>query len=199
MLGVGQRAARKLQKMLNMLSPFGGGSREVAAIGRLDASPGLDGARFEAKESTRTPHQCEDPMKDALQERIEAGRFIAFLRWLRGVDSQSELARLTGIPRTEINRYEKGKQKPLPSTFEKIRSKLGIPPRLVAFLRWCHHLVLRSQAMAERLEAAPPCEPRLPDEARAAVCEIVERALAMARAEHALLRAEKSPDHAKPG
>ena len=169
----------------------------MTAIGRLGASPELDGARFEAKESTKTPHLCEDPMKDTLQERIEAGRFVAFLRHLWDVDSQAELARMTGIPRTDINRYEKGKQKPKPATFEKIRSKLGIPHRLVAFLRWCHGLVLRSEAMAERLEAAPPCEPRLPEEARAAVCEIVERALAMARAEHALLRAEKSPDHAR--
>jgi transcriptional regulator with XRE-family HTH domain len=170
----------------------------VTAIGRLGASPRLDGARSEAKESTKTPHQCEDPMKDALQERIEAGRFIAFLRHLRDVDSQAELSRMTGIPRTEINRYEKGKQKPLPATFEKIRSKLGIPPRLVAFLRWCHNLMLRSEALADRLEAVPPSEPRLPEEARAVVCEIVERALAMARAEHALVR-DESPDHAKPG
>ncbi|MES1245716.1 MAG: helix-turn-helix transcriptional regulator [Acidobacteriota bacterium] len=144
-------------------------------------------------------------MKDALQERIEAGRFIAFLRWLRGIDSQAELARLTEIPRTEINRYEKGRQKPQSATFEKIRSKLGIPHRLVAFLRGCHGLVLRSQAMAERLEAAPPCEPRLPEEARAAVCDIVERALAMARAEHAMLQAAPgakaglSPATAPPG
>jgi len=185
--------------MSNMLSPFGGGSREVAAIGRVGASPGLDGARSEAKESTKTPHLCEDPMKDTLQERLEAGRFIAFLRGLRGIASQAELARLTGIPRTEINRYEKGRQKPQPANFEKIRSKLGIPDRLIVFLRWCHRLVLRSQAMAEKLEATPPSETRLPDDARAAACEIVERALAMARVEHAMLRAAKSPDHAKPG
>lgn len=138
-------------------------------------------------------------MSDDEQEKIEAGRFIAFLRGLLGVDSQAELSRLTGIPRTEINRYEKGKQKPQPATFEKIRSKLGVPQRLLGFLRWTHRLVLRSQAMAERLEATPPSEARLPDEARAAVCEIVERALTMARAEHAMLRAAKSPEHAKPG
>jgi transcriptional regulator with XRE-family HTH domain len=127
-------------------------------------------------------------MKNTRQERLEAGRFIAFLRALLGIGSQAKLARLTGIPRTEINRYEKGRQKALSANFEKIRSGLGIPPRLLAFLRWTHRLVLRSQALAERLEAAPPSEPRLPEETRAAVCEIVERALAMARAEHSLLR-----------
>jgi transcriptional regulator with XRE-family HTH domain len=137
-------------------------------------------------------------MRDDEKERIETGRFIAFLRGLQGVESQAELSRLTGIPRTEINRYEKGKQTPQPATFGKIRSGLAIPQRLLDFLRWTHRLVLRSQAMAERLEATPASEPRLPDEARAAVCEIVQRALAMARAEHALLQAEKSPEHAKP-
>lgn len=133
------------------------------------------------------------------QERIEGGKFIAFLRALQGIESQAELSRITEVPRTEINRYENGKQKPHPATFEKIRSRLGIPHRLVRFLRWCHRLVLRSQALADKLEQTPPSEPRLPEEARAVVIDIVERALAMARAEHALLRAEKSPDHAGPG
>jgi transcriptional regulator with XRE-family HTH domain len=137
-------------------------------------------------------------MSDDEKERIEFGRFIAYLRGLQGVESQARLSRLTGIPRTEINRYEKGKQTPQPATFEKIRSKLAIPQRLLDFLRWTHRLVLRSQAMAERLEATPASEPRLPDETQAALCEIVRRALAMARAEHAMLRAAKSPDQAKP-
>jgi hypothetical protein len=46
--------------MSNMLSPLGGGSRELAAIGPVSASPGLDGARFEVKESTKAPHLCEE-------------------------------------------------------------------------------------------------------------------------------------------
>jgi hypothetical protein len=57
---VAQRARKKLQKMSNMLSPFGGGSREVAAIGRLGASPSPHVDHFEAKKSTRTLHLCED-------------------------------------------------------------------------------------------------------------------------------------------
>ena len=133
------------------------------------------------------------------RERIELGRFLAFLRALQGIGTQAELARLTDVPRTEINRYEKGKQKPHPATFERIRSGLGIPQRLIGFLRWCHSLVLRSQTLAERLDQKPPSDVRLPEETHAAVVEIVERHLAMARAEHALLRAEKSPDHARPG
>ena len=137
-------------------------------------------------------------MNDDEYERIEAGRFIAFVRTLWDIDTQAELSRLTDIPRSELNRYEQGRQKPLPSTLEKIRSALGIPERLFRFLRWSHRLIFRSQAMADRLDETPPSEPRLPEDAQAAVREILERGLAMARAEQALLRLE-SPDHAKPG
>jgi transcriptional regulator with XRE-family HTH domain len=129
-------------------------------------------------------------MSNDKQERIEAGRFIAFLRHLRGIDSQAELSRLTNISRADINRCENGRQKPQAATFEKIRAGLGIPRRQLAFLRWCHRLIRRAEALAERLDKTPPSEPRLPEEARAAAVDILERALAMARAEHALLRAE---------
>lgn len=129
-------------------------------------------------------------MKGDNQERIEAGRFIAFLRHLRGIDSQAELSRLTDISRADINRYEQGKQKPQAATFERIRSRLAIPVRHLAFLRWCHRLIHRSEALSERLDKTPPSEPRLPEDARAAAVDILERALAMARAEHVLLRAE---------
>ena len=60
----------------------------------------------------------------------------------------------------------------------------GIPGRQLAFLRWCHRLIHRSKALAERLDKTPPSEPRLPEDARAAAVDILERALAMARAEH---------------
>lgn len=129
-------------------------------------------------------------MQDDEQERIETGRFIAFLRWFRGIENQSELARVTGVPRSDINRYEKGRLKPQAATFEKIRSRLGLTPRLARFLRWCHRMILHAEAQADRLEATPPSETRLPDEDRAAAVDILERALAMARAEHALLRGE---------
>jgi transcriptional regulator with XRE-family HTH domain len=130
-------------------------------------------------------------MNDDIQERIEAGRFIAFLRHVRGIDSQAELSRLTDISRADINRYEHGKQKPRAATFEKIRSGLGIPARQLAFLRWCHRLIFRSGTLSESLDKTPPSEPRLPEDDRAAAVDILERALAMARAEHALLRAER--------
>ncbi len=135
-------------------------------------------------------------MKDAEQDRIESGKLITFLRGLAGIESQAELSRVTGIPRTEINRIEQGKQKPMPATFEKIRAGLGLARRLVGFLRWCHRLVRKAQAMAQGLEEAPPSELRLPEETRAAVWDIVERALALARAEHVLMRGTRSSDRA---
>ncbi len=123
-------------------------------------------------------------------ERNEEARFLVFLRGFKGIDSQSELSRLTGISRADISRYENGKQKPQAATFKRILEGLGIAPHQIAFLRWCHRLLFRAEAYADSLDKAPPSEPRIPEDARAAVVDILERALAMARAEHALLRAE---------
>lgn len=140
-------------------------------------------------------------MSNNKQERSEEVRFLVFLRIFKGIDSQSGLFRLTGIARADISRYESGKQKPHAATFRKIVEGLGISPHQLAFLRWCHHLLFRARASADRLDKAPPSEPRVPEDARAAAVDILERALAMARAEHALLRAEAEktgpPPHGK--
>ncbi len=135
-------------------------------------------------------------MKDDKQDRTEPGKFITFLRGLLGIDSQAELSRITGMARTEINRIENGKQTPMPATFERIRVGLGLARQLTVFLRWCHRLIRKALAMADRLEEAPPSEVRLPEEAQAAVWNIVERAMALARAEHVLLRGQRSQDRA---
>lgn len=132
-------------------------------------------------------------MADDEQDRRSWGDFIAFLRWLLGIGTQAELSRRSGIPRSEINRYEQGKQKPQPATFQQMTERLGVPGRLVAFLRWCHRLIRKAHALAQRLEEVPASEPRIPEETRAAVWDIVERALALARAEHALLRSTPVP------
>ena len=127
-------------------------------------------------------------MADDEQDRKSWGDFIAFLRWLLGIDTQAELSRKSGIPRSEINRYEQGRQKPQPATFQQMTERLGVPGRLVAFLRWCHRLIRKAHALARGLEEAPASEPRTSEQTRAAVWDVVERALALARAEHALLR-----------
>lgn len=133
-------------------------------------------------------------MADDEQERRLEGKLVAFLRWLVGIGTQAELSRRSGISRSEINRYEQGKQKPQAATLQQMMAKIGVPRRLLGFLRWCHRLIRKAYAMASRWEEAPPSESRLPEEIRAAVCDIVERALALARAEHALLRSAPIPD-----
>ncbi len=135
-------------------------------------------------------------MKDDKQDRTEPGKFITFLRGLLGIESQAELSRITGMPRTEINRIENWKQTPMPATVDQITQRLGLDRRLAGFLRWCHRLSRKAMSMADRLGEAPPSELRLPEEAQAAVWNIVERALALARAEQVLLRGMRSPDRA---
>ncbi len=133
-------------------------------------------------------------MKDDKQDRTEPGKFFTFLRGLLGIESQAELSRITGMPRTEINRIENGKQTPMPATVDQITQRLGLDRRLAGFLRWCHRLSRKAMSMADRLGEAPPSEVRLPEEAKAAVWNIVERALALARAEQVLLHGMRSPD-----
>jgi transcriptional regulator with XRE-family HTH domain len=134
-------------------------------------------------------------MADDGQERKLGGNFVAFLRWLAGIGTQAELSRRSGITRSDINRYEQGKQKPQAATLQQIMERIGIPQRLLGFLRWCHSLLRRALAMTSRWEETPPSEPRLPEETRATVWDIVERALALARAEHGL-RSKDVPDGA---
>jgi tetratricopeptide (TPR) repeat protein len=116
----------------------------------------------------------------------EFGDFLSFLRWLPGSWSQARLGKKAGIGRSEINRYEKGKTKPRPVTFHLITSAVRVPERLVGFLRWCHKLIRKALAAGKALDV-PSRE--YPEQTRAAAWDIVERSLALARAEHALLHA----------
>ncbi len=124
---------------------------------------------------------------DDHNEKVLFGDFISFLRWLPGEWSQVRLARKAGIDRSDLHRYEEGKKRPREATFQLIRSAAGVPQRLVGFLRWCHRLVRRALALGQ-VDTAPAGTTVLGEAARAAVWDIVERALALARAEHALLR-----------
>lgn len=133
-------------------------------------------------------------MKDDEQDRQLQGDFVSFLRWLVGIDTQAELSRKSGVPRTEINRYEQGKQKPQESTLQQMTTRVGVPRRLLSFFRWYHRLIRKAYSLATRSDAVPPSELRLADETRVTVCEIVERSLALARAEHAFLRSTLAVD-----
>ncbi len=123
---------------------------------------------------------------DDQHEKILFGDFISFLRWLPGNWSQAHFARKAGIDRSDLYSYEKGKKRPREATFQLIRSAAGVPQRLIGFLRWCHWLVRRALALGQ-VDTAPATAP-LREATRAAVWDIVERALALARAEQALLR-----------
>jgi transcriptional regulator with XRE-family HTH domain len=114
----------------------------------------------------------------------EFGDFLSFLRWLPGSWSQARLGEEAGIGRSEINRYEKGKTRPRPATLHLITTAVGVPERLVGFLRWCHTLIRKSIAAGKALD--PPAGESA-EETRSAVWHIVERSLALARAEHALV------------
>ena len=131
------------------------------------------------------PQDSGDQEKQ-LGEPALFGDFITFLRWLPGEWSQVRLATKAGIDRSDLRRYEKGKKRPREATFQLIREAVGVPQRLIGFLRWCHRLFRRALALGEVHE--PAATPALNEAARAAVLDIVERALALGRAEHALLR-----------
>lgn len=126
-------------------------------------------------------------MREDEKDRAE-GDFIAFLRWLTGIQTQADLARRTGIPRSDLNRYERGRLRPLPATLRQLTGRIGLPQRLIPFLRWCHQLireVFPLAPLAPRVEM-PPVQPPVPEKARATVLDAVERALALGRAERAL-------------
>lgn len=120
-----------------------------------------------------------------IEQDKEFGNFLSFLRWLPGSWSQARLSEEAGIGRSEINRYEKGKTRPRPATLRLMTTAVGVPERLVGFLRWSHTLI-RKSLVAEK--ALDPQVGELAEETRTAMCGIVERALALARAEQVFLR-----------
>jgi transcriptional regulator with XRE-family HTH domain len=119
----------------------------------------------------------------------DSGFFLAFLRWLAGWWTQAQLSRKTGIHRTRLNKYESGKKEPRPATVKTIAAAAGVPERLVGFLRWCLALI-RKALITGRV---PPADASLDEETRAAALDILERALALARAECALLDSASRP------
>jgi transcriptional regulator with XRE-family HTH domain len=120
-------------------------------------------------------------------EDVLFGNFLSLLRWIPGNWTQAYLAKRAGIARSALNRYEKGNKKPREATFQWIREAAGVPQRLVGFLRWWHRLLHKALALG-KVDTRPADMATLGEATRAVVWDIVERALALARAEHALLR-----------
>ncbi|MES1244180.1 MAG: helix-turn-helix domain-containing protein [Acidobacteriota bacterium] len=115
-------------------------------------------------------------------ESSGSGNFFFLLRWWANFRKQSDFAARTGIPASEINRFEQDKQKPQAATVRKLIEGAGVSERLVEFLRWCYRLMRQARSMDERV-ALPPSQPRPSSDLQAAAWEAVERSLAMAQAE----------------
>lgn len=119
----------------------------------------------------------------------EQGFFLSFLRWLAGWWTQTRLSEESGIPRSNLNKYEKGKKEPRPATLRTITATVGVPERLVGFLRFSLRLIHKALSTGR----VPPADQRVREEAAAAAVDILERAMALARAECALLAAAPRP------
>jgi transcriptional regulator with XRE-family HTH domain len=124
---------------------------------------------------------------DVQNEDALFGNFLSFLRWIPGSWSQARVARKAGIDRPALNSYEKGKKRPREATFQWIRAAVGVPQRLVGFLRWWHRVLRKALALGQ-VDTRPADMATLGETTRATVWDIVERALALARAEQAMLR-----------
>jgi transcriptional regulator with XRE-family HTH domain len=134
-------------------------------------------------------------MADKGNDRPGLGEILSFLRWLAGL-TQEALALLSRTDRSQISRYEQG-ETPQPATLQRILSALRARPRFVDFLRWCLRVIRRAHAL-EQAEALPTREAAWQGETRSAVWGLVDRAVALARTELAILRSAPRPDQPAP-
>lgn len=126
-----------------------------------------------------------DDEKD--QDGSGGGNFFFFLRWWADAHTQSDFADRTGIPPSEISRFEWGKRKPRAATFKKLAEGAGVPERLLEFLRWCYRLLRQARAMDRKIDL-PPSRPRPSADLRTASWEVLDRSLAMAQVACSLQR-----------
>jgi transcriptional regulator with XRE-family HTH domain len=107
---------------------------------------------------------------------------VTLLRALRGW-TQKQLAEASGVDKSQISRYELGKEAPSPRTQERLAAAVGLPPFLLppvtAFVRRLR------EAMAGQgpAGAAPGDSGGLTPETQRVVLEALERAASQARAE----------------
>jgi tetratricopeptide (TPR) repeat protein len=127
------------------------------------------------------------------QEGSGGGNFFFFLRWWANAHTQSDFSGRTGVPRSEINRMEKGNQKPRNATFKKLTAGAGVPDRLLDFLRWCFRLMRQARAAARKVDL-PPSQPRPSADLQAASWEVIDRSLAMAQVACRLQRRRRVED-----
>lgn len=107
---------------------------------------------------------------------------ITLLRALRGW-TQTQLAAASGVDKSQISRYEQGREVPSPRTQERLAVAVGLPPVLLAtmtaFIRRLR------EAMAGQGSAVPeiPDSAGLSPETKRTVLEALDRAAFHARTE----------------
>lgn len=109
------------------------------------------------------------------------GNFYFLVRWWAGCHTQSDFARKTGLPASEINRIERGNQRPQAATERQILAGAGVPERLAGFLRWCYRLMRQARAMGQPVNE-PATHEQISGKLQEAALEAIERSLAAARA-----------------
>ena len=129
-------------------------------------------------------------------EDTGGGNFYFMIRWLTGDHTQSGFSERTGLQPSEVNRIERGNQKPRPATFKKLLAGAGIPERLVDSLRWAYRLLRQARTTAKKIDL-PPDQPRLSEDLRQASWEAIERSIALATMKCRLRRLQES--HEQPG
>ncbi|HEX5720858.1 MAG TPA: helix-turn-helix transcriptional regulator [Thermoanaerobaculia bacterium] len=134
-------------------------------------------------------------MADEGKDRPEQGEILSFLRWLAGL-TQDALALLSRTDRSQISRYEQGESMQ-PATLQRILSALKARPRFVDFLSWWLRLIRTAHAL-EQAEKLPTREAGWQRETRSAVWDFVNRAVALARVELAILRSAPPPSQPSP-
>jgi tetratricopeptide (TPR) repeat protein len=106
------------------------------------------------------------------------GNLFYLFRWASGEHTQSDFAARTGIQPSEINRMEKGRQRPRPATFKKLQAGARIPDRLLDFFRWAYRLLRQARTMAAKIDVPPS---QLSEDLRRASWEATERSIALGR------------------
>lgn len=107
---------------------------------------------------------------------------VALLRALRGW-SRKQLADASGVARSQISRYELGRETPSQRTLERLAAAVGLPPvhlaPMTAFVRRLREAMTGQGSAAEDVAESPGLSP----ETKKAALEALERAALQARAE----------------
>ncbi len=122
---------------------------------------------------------------------------ITLLRALRGWN-KTQLADASGVDKSQISRYELGRETPSPRTLERLAAAVGLPPFLleptVSFVRRLREAVA-GQGLVETGAAGSA---GLSHEDKCAVLEALDRAAAQARAELRLIAVRRSTNAGEP-